>query len=280
MLSAAVIMPLPNLIIIGAQKSGTSSLHYYLDLHPEIAMSKLKELDFFSREERWRRGVDWYARQFRDAPVRGEASPSYTSYPTYDSVPERISEVVPAARLVYLVRDPIDRIVSAWRMGPSMRVDRRSSDFEDLDSLAVGGVATRCSSKRYLSHFREEQIMVVDADELRRDRVETMRRVFRFAGVDDSSTSVRFVEEANVTDAPVVTPVGRTLMLALHRTIGPALTRRIGRRLPAGKGRLAQQALKPPVLDPATRERLVEHLAPRPNGCAGLRATVSRAGRV
>jgi hypothetical protein len=84
---------LPNLIVIGAQKCGTTSLHYYLSLHPEIAMSRTKELHFFSR--RWRRGLRWYERQFRDpAPIRGESSPSYAFYPVWRDVPERMAEVV------------------------------------------------------------------------------------------------------------------------------------------------------------------------------------------
>ena len=51
---------LPNLLIIGAQKCGTSGLHYYLGLHPEVSMSKPKELNFFIEERNWPRGVEWY----------------------------------------------------------------------------------------------------------------------------------------------------------------------------------------------------------------------------
>ena len=74
-------MPLPNLVVIGAQKCGTSSLEHYLDLHPEIAMAKQKkhELNFFSWESVWRRGVDWYGQQFADAPVRGEKTNWYAA---------------------------------------------------------------------------------------------------------------------------------------------------------------------------------------------------------
>jgi hypothetical protein len=65
---------LPNLIVIGAQKCGTSVLHYYLSLHPEVSMSRPKELNFFIEERNWPRGVDWYKQQFdADARVRGEA---------------------------------------------------------------------------------------------------------------------------------------------------------------------------------------------------------------
>ena len=76
---------LPNLLIIGAQKCGTTSLHAYLDLHPNVHMAAEKELDFFIADRAWRNGPDWYAQRFRDdALVRGEASPNYTGWPVWD----------------------------------------------------------------------------------------------------------------------------------------------------------------------------------------------------
>ena len=57
-------MALPNVIIIGAMKCGTSSMHNYLDAHPEISMSRRKELNFFSFDRHWARGEDWYSQSF------------------------------------------------------------------------------------------------------------------------------------------------------------------------------------------------------------------------
>ena len=68
---------LPNLIIIGGLKCGTTSIHHYLGLHPEIQMSKPKELNFFVEELNWDLGLDWYASRFDDRfKVRGESSPA------------------------------------------------------------------------------------------------------------------------------------------------------------------------------------------------------------
>ena len=106
-------LALPNLIVIGAQKCGTSGLHYYLSLHPEVSMSTPKELNFFIAERNFQRGLEWYSRHFDPAArCRGEASPNYTAYPQHLGVPERIAEVVPDVRLVYIVRDPIERITA------------------------------------------------------------------------------------------------------------------------------------------------------------------------
>src|SRR5687767_10224357 len=75
---------LPNLVVIGAMKSATSSLHHYLNLHPEISMSETKELDFFVEDKNWPRGIEWYESQFSAARIRGESSPNYTAYPVMD----------------------------------------------------------------------------------------------------------------------------------------------------------------------------------------------------
>ena len=106
---------LPNLIIIGGLKCGTTSIHHYLGLHPEIQMSKPKELNFFVEELNWDLGLDWYASRFDDRfKVRGESSPHYTNLPRFTGVAERIHEHCPDARLIYMVRDPIKRILSHW----------------------------------------------------------------------------------------------------------------------------------------------------------------------
>ncbi|MCG8468872.1 MAG: hypothetical protein MJB57_11825 [Gemmatimonadetes bacterium] len=106
---------LPNLVVVGAQKCGTSALHYYLDLHPAIAMSRPKELNYFIEDRNWSRGPEWYVKRFDGrAPVRGETSPNYTAHPTFDGVPERMAASIPDARLIYIVRDPIERIRAHW----------------------------------------------------------------------------------------------------------------------------------------------------------------------
>src|SRR5688500_5445420 len=106
---------LPNLITIGAQKCGTSGLHYYLGLHPEVSMSTPKELNYFIAERNWGRGPEWYGRHFDpNARCRGESSPNYTAFPQHMGVPERMASVVPDAKLIYIVRDPLARIAAHY----------------------------------------------------------------------------------------------------------------------------------------------------------------------
>src|SRR5450432_1398160 len=109
---------LPNLIIIGAAKSGSTSLHRYLSIHPEIFMSKEKEIRFFDTREkygRFNRGVDWYRSHFPvDKPIRGEASPQYALFPKLPDVPQHISDTLGTPKIIYIVRDPVERLLSDY----------------------------------------------------------------------------------------------------------------------------------------------------------------------
>ena len=186
---------MPNLIIIGGLKCGTTSIHHYLGLHPEIHMSKPKELNFFVQELNWDLGLPWYEGRFDGRfPVRGESSPHYTNQPRYSGVAARIRENVPEAKLLYMVRDPISRILSHWRHATGAGYETRA--MEDVLSRDDQTYVTRSlywmQLQPYLQLFPSEQIQVIAQEELQEDRDATMRRAFEFAGVDPSFTSEQF----------------------------------------------------------------------------------------
>jgi hypothetical protein len=189
---------LPNLIIIGGLKCGTTSLHHYLGLHPEINMSKPKELNFFVEELNWDLGLDWYRARFDDRhPVRGESSPHYTNLPRYTGVAERICEHCPEAKLLYMVRDPISRILSHWRHGTGAGYETRP--MEDVLTRDDQTYVTRSmywqQLQPYIEQFDRAQIEIITQEELQTDREGTMRKAFRFAGVDEDFTSEQFDRE-------------------------------------------------------------------------------------
>jgi len=190
---------LPNLLIIGGLKCGTTSLHHYLNLHPEIAMSRPKELNFFVAELNWPLGRDWYADHFDpSAQIRGESSPHYTNRPSFDGVPARMREVLGAdVRLIYVVRDPIDRMLSHYlhNVGGGYE-DRSLADaLSDPESSYVARSRYFFQAEPYLEVFGAESIQIVGREELRDDRPGTMRRAFEFLGVDSSFTSEQFERE-------------------------------------------------------------------------------------
>jgi Sulfotransferase domain len=195
---------LPNLIVIGAQKCGTSGLHYHLGLHPEISMSRPKELNFFVRKANWKRGVDWYRAQFDpQAPVRGESSPNYTAFPRHRGVAQRMHQLVPDAKLIYLVRDPIERIAAHWVHNYAKR--RQRHDLETTLSRHGSSYVVRSryamQLSRFLRHFERDQILVLEQNDLRDDRARTLRQVFEFAGVDPTFNHPSFARDQHVTAA-------------------------------------------------------------------------------
>lgn len=201
---------LPNLIIIGAQKCGTSALHYYLSFHPEVAMSRPKELNFFIKERNWPEGREWYESHFDPgATITGEASPNYTAHPHFRGVPRRMHSLVPDAKLIYMVRDPVDRIVSQYihnytkrrpRGGPGGRGERVKRGKGLADTVLEPGTtyiprsSYHLQLQRFLEFYPESSILVLAQNDLRseHDRPATLRKVFRFLGIDDSFEHKKF----------------------------------------------------------------------------------------
>jgi Sulfotransferase domain len=190
---------LPNLIVIGGLKCGTTSLHHYLNLHPQVAMSRPKELNFFVAELNWDLGADWYASHFdRSAPVRGETSPHYTNLPRFGGVAGRMREVLGAdVRVIYMVRDPIDRMLSHYlhNVGGGYESRPLETALSDPNSAYVARSRYAMQAEPYLEAFGAEGLLIVTREELRDDRLGTMGRTFGFCGVDAGFTSPQFERE-------------------------------------------------------------------------------------
>ena len=190
---------LPNLIVIGGLKCGTTSLHHYLNLHPEVAMSRPKELNFFVRELNWELGLDWYRSHFApEAPVRGETSPHYTNLPRFQGVAERMRETLgDGARVVYVVRHPIDRLLSHYlhNVGGGYEARPLAAAVADPATAYVQRGLYAMQARPYVEAFGAQRVLVVGREELAREREATMRRVFEFAGVEPGFRSEEFARE-------------------------------------------------------------------------------------
>jgi hypothetical protein len=219
---------LPNFLVIGAMKAGTTSLYHYLKEHPEIFMPAVKELDFFSERGNWHRGLDWYRKQFKsanDAIAIGESSATYSKHPIVPRVPERIAELLPDCRIVYVLRDPVERIRSHYQHQVALGSER--APIEEA-VLRDPGYLT-CSSygqqvEQYARYFPRERLLLITSEDLRDDRQATVRRVYEFLGVD-------------------VDVIPRTLSHEYYRTVSrvtysphlATLRRALKKRLPATK---------------------------------------------
>jgi hypothetical protein len=204
--ATAGLRPLPDFLILGAQKAGTTALYAYLRWHPQITGPSFKEVSFFDRH--YARGERWYRAHLpiRRSGLVGEASPSYLFHPL---APERVRRLVPHARLIALVRDPVDRAFSHYQH--EVALGREELSFEDAlareDERMQGEVERMLRDPAYFSYawwnytyaargryaeqlerwlaaFPREQLLVLFTEELAADTAGTYRRVLHFLGVD------------------------------------------------------------------------------------------------
>jgi Sulfotransferase domain len=214
--------PLPDFLILGAQKAGTTALYAYLRWHPEITGPSFKEVSFFDRH--YARGETWYrahlparprhwvARRRRGRwPAVGEASPGYLFHPL---VPERVAALLPRVRLIAVLRDPVDRAFSHYQH--EVALGREPLPFEDAlaaeDERMRGEMERMLGDPSYFSEawwnytyaargryaeqlhrwfalFPREQVLVLFSDDLLQQPAETYARVLDFLGVDSYELS-------------------------------------------------------------------------------------------
>jgi len=180
-------MSLPNFLIIGAAKAGTTSLYRYLRQHPDVYMSPVKEPAYYASASG---GADWirtrpdYERLFDGATTqraRGEASPQYLND---EAAPERIAADLPGVRLIVSLRNPVDRAYSSYLGRLAGGTERRGVE----DALRRGTYYFESSLydaplRRYLARFDRTRIKVLLFDELVADVRGTVHQVCDFLGV-------------------------------------------------------------------------------------------------
>jgi len=255
---------LPNLIIIGAQKCGTTRLHYYLGLHPQIFMSKEKELEFFIEERNWPNGLAWYASNFKGrAKIYGESSPNYSYYPRFTGVPARMHAIEPKAKLIYIVRDPIERMISSYIQNCSGGRENRSIE----EALRSPNNQYRYRSlyymqlMQYLAHYPASQIVVITNEDLECNLPSTLRKVFEFLDVDPDFCSRWYALRRHSTARKRrKTGIG----MRLTQTPPMKLLRRIPLRLRWPIEDLLyfpfSRKIGRPVLDDSLRQELIDYL--------------------
>jgi hypothetical protein len=256
-----------NFFVIGGAKCGTSSLHFYLDQHPQISMSAVKEPCVFSEPE-WLPRHESYEGMFDcTAFRRGEASTSYARWPVEGDAARRISEAVPEAKLVYLVRSPVDRIVSDYvqlvAIGVEERpIDEALRDFSDPHNLYVCASRYGMQIDHYLEYFDPSSLLVVEQSDLRERREEALRAVFDFLDVEPDFWSSQFQAELWTRDDFVrfQGPGWRLRASGLGRAFRRLPVRM---RLPISRGarRLVRDVPRPSI-DPSLRAELEQFLQP------------------
>lgn len=190
----------PNVFIIGAGRSGTTSLYRYLSAHPQAFASPIKETAYFCEPEALRRRNPalaskeiWkseanYLRLFEgadDARVIFEASPQYSAWPIYEHIPERIASFNPDARFIYIMRDPVERALSNYRYGVREGLTRHSP-YENIrnDPFFIAGSRYATQIKRYLAVFDAARIKTLVFEEFAQDPGGVLADLFEWLGID------------------------------------------------------------------------------------------------
>lgn len=183
-------MRLADFIIIGAMKCATSTLHEQLARQPGLFMSTPKEPNFFSDDEQWGRGLQWYGSLFAAVPddaLCGESSTHYTKLPTYPDTIRRMQETLPRpVKLIYIMRDPIERLVSQYIHEWTQRVVSEPIDDairSQPELVQYSRYALQIAP--YLETFGPEAVLPVFFERLLASPQEELERVCRFIGYRD-----------------------------------------------------------------------------------------------
>lgn len=147
-------------------------------------------MDYFIEERNWSQGLSWFEEQFNttDPIIRlfGEASTNHSKYPTLAGVSQKIASSLPDVKIIYLERDPIERIRSMYVHNIHKGNEKRSFDevIINLDDNHYIAVSLYFSQfEQYLKYFPSRQINIVVSEELRNERIETLNQIFEFLGV-------------------------------------------------------------------------------------------------
>ena len=174
---------LPDFIIIGAMKCGTSSLYRYIASHREIICSSTKETDFFNNTSNFNQGIDWYQSFFQgEGKFCFEASPNYTKRDKYPHVPERMHSVLPKIKLIYLVRDPIKRVISHYIHNYSNGREWRSLSeaVQEANNKYIQTSKYFFQIEAFLEYYSDQQLFILELEQLNKNPANTLNDVFQF----------------------------------------------------------------------------------------------------
>ncbi|MEB3168798.1 MAG: sulfotransferase [Synechococcaceae cyanobacterium] len=218
---------LPDFLVVGSMKCGTTSLHHYLSLHPEVQVAR-KELNFFIGGDaydpdalpsaNWWRGTGWYRRQFSASrKICGDVSPACVVGPWRRPVAQRLAQLLPQARFVLLVREPLQRLQSHYLMAranleiPAVTFAEfvENERFHSYRSYSHYGSQLLCLRE----WFPASSVLVIETAALDQDRERTLARIFSFLGVDPGFRTPGFRRRLHQGGGRrVATPAGERLL--------------------------------------------------------------------
>ena len=192
---------LPDFIIIGAMKSATSTLHNQLGAQSSIFMSSPKEPNFFSDDDIYNQGLSWYSGLFSDAngsDICGESSTHYTKLPDYPDTIQRLKAAIPRPKLIYVMRHPVDRLIShymhQWSEGViSCDINQAIDRYPELINYSCYGMQIT----PYLEEFGHKAVLPLFFDDLKKNKDKALNRVGEFIGCTQPLTWIDDLTQDN-----------------------------------------------------------------------------------
>ncbi|MEB3358013.1 MAG: sulfotransferase domain-containing protein [Synechococcales bacterium] len=188
-------MRLPDFVIIGAAKAGTTTLFEYLCKHPQIYIPSRKEISFFSVDYIYDRGLDWYSSLFDDAKpgqLCGDASTKYSRLEQYPKTLERMVPVLKNPKFIYILRHPVDRAYSFYihrfkgaKHKPELAVPGTFEEAIKVVDEFLDSSHYMVQIEQYLRYYPRESFLFLLMDDLIQNPSEVMGQVLRFIGADD-----------------------------------------------------------------------------------------------
>lgn len=214
---------LPDFIIMGEMKCGTTALYRYITEHPKVKPARRKELAFFNAH--YDKGMEWYKSQFPDCEncMTGEA----TGYLKFPEVAPKVYDTVPNVKLILILRNPVDRAYSHYHM--HLRKGKISIPFEK----AIEGKSTYLEKgnyawklKKWMKVFPREQFHIVQSEKLNERPQETMDGIFKFLGL--TSYKLNVYEQHNSGDYSKMNPKTRKILVDYYKPYNEELYQFLG----------------------------------------------------
>jgi Sulfotransferase domain len=225
-------------LIIGAMKSGTTTLYDYLRQHPQIASGPDKEPGFFAFEEKWALGLEWYESQFDYDPRRHryalEASTDYTKHPFCKDVVERLKASAPRQfKLIYIMRHPLRRVESHARHVASTRrevgrcISPRKTHGLDAGISPVSMAISRYAYQIdiFMEYYDKGDLLLLTLEQLAYEADAALHKVTKFLDIDPL-TSAKESLKSNVADFELSSHPVRQSLYPLWQTLNSITTLR------------------------------------------------------
>ena len=258
----------PDFIVIGAMKCGTSTVCAYLEDHPDIFMVPKAEPNFFSHDENFARGTDWYESFFagqEGAHLRGEGSNAYASGQMFPHSATRMAAYKPDLKLIYIVRHPVERIVSAWIQNRVNMGDKISATLDqavrEMPERYLGQSLYWQNLSRYRGLFPDNQIHIGFMEDMKADPNAFFAGICSFLRIDPMPNIQRDHLNPSMGKKMPSTAYSAVNKLPLMGRLKPLLPRRLrhGIRDRFLSQKIAGDSL--PQFSPATRDWLRRELA-------------------